>query len=140
MLDALSRAVAEPTGLPLFGSKRSPGLFVATSAARFAAQRCVEEALVRVLRQEPRGKTTQDICAITDKGLHYLLDQVSPHQVLEDLVRAVEGRQTQLQELTSAVRQAQGSLDGMRTATLQVIQQLHRCPDTPMPQGATAHA
>src|SRR5207302_9372379 len=86
MLDALSRAVAEPAGLPLFGSKRSPGLFVATSAARFAAQRCVDEHLVRVLRSEPRGKTTQDICAITDKGLQYLLTQVSPRQVLEDLV------------------------------------------------------
>src|SRR5437762_2455451 len=114
MLDALSRAVAEPTGLPLFGSKSSPGLFVATSAARFAAQRCLDEALVRVLRSEPRGKTTQDICAITDKGLHYLLHQASPRQVLEDLVGAVESRQAQLHELTHAVRQAQASLDGLR--------------------------
>jgi hypothetical protein len=128
MLDALSRAVAEPTGLPLFGNKTNPGLFVATSAARFAAQRCIDEALVRVLRSEQRGKTTQDICAITDKGMQYLLTQVSPRQVLEDLVRAVEARQAQLGEVVNAARQAQATLDGLRSAAQQVLAQVRPEP------------
>jgi hypothetical protein len=126
LLDALSRAAAEPAGLPLFGSKASPGLFVATSAARFAAQRCTDEGLVRVLRKEARGKTQQDICAITDKGLQYLLTQASPRQVLEDLVRAVEARQAQLGELTQAARQAQASLDGLKEVVRRVL--AHQSP------------
>jgi hypothetical protein len=124
VLDALSRAVAEPNGLPLYGSKTNPGLFVATSAARFAAQRCIDDALVRVLRSEQRGKATQDICAITDKGLQYLLSQVSPRQVLEDLVRAVEARQAQLHELVDATRQSQASLEALRSVAQQVLQRL----------------
>jgi hypothetical protein len=123
LLDALSRAAAEPAGLPLFGSKASPGLFVATSAARFAAQRCTDEGLLRVLRKEARGKTQQDICAITDKGLQYLLAQVSPRQVLEDLVRAVEARQAQLGELVHAARQAQASLDALKEVVRRVLAQ-----------------
>ncbi len=129
LLDALSRAAAEPTGLPLYGSKGSPGLFVATSAARFAAQRCLDEALVRVLRREPRGKSEQDICAITDKGLQYLLTQASPRQVLEDLVRAVEARQAQLGELVHAARQAQVSLDGLRDVVRRVLAQPEQAAD-----------
>src|SRR5437764_1231097 len=88
-----------------------PPVAAATSAARFAARRCIDDALVRVLRSETRGKTTHDICAITDKGLHYLLAQVNPRQVLEDLVRAVEARQAQLNDLVTAARQAQAGLD-----------------------------
>jgi hypothetical protein len=123
VLDALSRAAAEPAGLPLFGSKSSPGLFVATSAARFAARRCIDEALVRVLRSEPRGKTQQEICAITDKGLQFLLAQASPRQVLEDLLRAVEARQAQLGELVHTARQAQASLDGLKGMVRRVLTQ-----------------
>jgi hypothetical protein len=130
VLDALSRAVTEPTGLPLFGSKSNPGLFVATSAARFAAQRCIDDALVRVIRSEQRGKATQDICAITDKGMQYLLSQVSPRQVLEDLVRAVEARQAQLNDLVGAARQTQASLESLRAVADQV---LHQLPPTPAP-------
>lgn len=140
MLDALSRAVTEPTGLPLFGNKSSPGLFVATSAARFAAQRCLDDALVRVLRSEPRGKSTQEICAITDKGLNYLLTQVSPRQVLEDLVRAVESRQAQMNELVQAGRQAQASLEGLKAVAQQALQELRQRPELPPIKAADSAA
>src|SRR5439155_22129726 len=96
VLDALSRAVADPGGLPLYASKSTPGLFPTTPAARPAAQRCKEEEFVKVVRAEQRGKAVQEVCAITEKGLAYLLTRANTRQVLEDLVRALESRQAQL--------------------------------------------
>ncbi|MCI0462023.1 MAG: hypothetical protein L0Z62_34155 [Gemmataceae bacterium] len=114
LLDALSRAVADPAGLPLYASKSGPGLFPATAAARQTAERCKDEELVRVVRTETRGKVAQEVCAITDKGLAYLLTQASPRQVLEDLVRAVEAREGQLAELVAAVRAIVENLQALK--------------------------
>jgi hypothetical protein len=126
LLDALSRAVADPAGLPLYTSKSVPGLFPATAAARTAAQRCKDEQFVKVVRTESRGKAVQEVCAITDKGLAYLLTQASPRQVLEDLVRAVESRQAQLGELVAAARQTQSSLEAFKALAATVLQQVAR--------------
>src|SRR5947207_2786399 len=79
-----------------------------------AAQRCKDEALVKVVRTQTRGKAVQEVCAITEKGLAYLLSQVSPRQILEDLVRAVESRRAQLSELVEAARQTHDSLSAFR--------------------------
>jgi hypothetical protein len=125
LLDALSRAAADPAGVPLHASKSGPGLFPATAAARHAAQRCKEENLVKVVRTEARGKAVQEVCALTDKGLAYLLSQVSPRQLLEDLVRALEARQAQLADLVSAAREAQTSLEAFRALAGKVLQQLN---------------
>src|SRR5581483_804885 len=91
IVDALSRAAGDPAGLPLFGSKTSPGLFTATTAAcKEAAERCKADQFVQVVRTETRGKTAQEVCALTEKGLAFLLGQCSPRQVLEELVRGIE--------------------------------------------------
>jgi hypothetical protein len=135
LLDALSRAAADPAGLPLYASKSGPGLFPATAAARHAAQRCMEEALVKVIRTEARGKALQEVCALTDKGLAYLLSQVSPRQLLEDLVRAIEARQVQLADLVSAARQAQTSLEAFRALAGKVLQQLNSQGGAPLARG-----
>ena len=68
ILDALSRAVAEPAGLPLFKAKAAPGLFPATPAARQAAQRCKDDGYLDIVHTLPR-----EICAITDKGRAWLV-------------------------------------------------------------------
>jgi hypothetical protein len=126
VLEALTRAVADPGGLPLHGSKSVPGLFPASSAARQAAQRCKDEGLVRVVDTRARGKTVQEVCAITEKGLTYLLSQVNPRQVLEDLVRAVEARQEQVGELVAAARQTQSGFETLRTLAERVLQQVQQ--------------
>lgn len=110
ILDALSRAVAQPAGLPLFAAKTSPGLFPATSKARQAAQRCRDDGLIQVAAS-PRELTT-----ITDKGLNWLLSQSSPRQVLEDFVRVLEEKQSQAAELVAAAKQMAASLDSLRDA------------------------
>jgi hypothetical protein len=126
LLDALSRAAADPAGVPLYASKSAPGLFPATAAARHAARRCKDEDLVKVVRTEARGKAVQEVCALTDKGLAYLLSQVSPRQLLEDLVRAIEARQAQLADLVSAARATQTGLEAFRALAGKVLQQLNQ--------------
>jgi hypothetical protein len=124
VLEALSRAIADPAGVPLFTQKATPGLFNATSLARQAAQRCMEQNLLRVVRTEPCGKTVQEVCAITPKGLDHLLTHSNPRHVLEDLVRAVEARERQLGEMVVSARQAQAHLEGMRELTATVLRHL----------------
>jgi hypothetical protein len=82
VLDALGRAAVDPAGVPLHGNKKNPGLFAATATAKQAAQRCKDEGYLHVLRTETKGKTSTEVCALTEKGLAYLLAQVSPKQVL----------------------------------------------------------
>jgi hypothetical protein len=124
VLDALSRAVADPGGLPLFGTKKMPGLFTTTAAAKQVAQRCKDEGYLRVIASETTGKNVREICAITEKGLAYLLNQVSPKQVLEELVRTLEARQVQVGELVAAARQWQDGLNALRTTVEKVLQQI----------------
>jgi hypothetical protein len=124
VLDALSRAATDPTGLPLHGSKSLPGLFPTSPPARLAAQRCVAEGLLRVVRTETKGKAPLQYCAVTEKGLARLLDQVSPRQVLEDLVRTLEARQDQVGELVESARHWQAGLETLKDITRRVLEQL----------------
>src|SRR5262245_29621908 len=99
VLDALSRAAMEPTGVPLFTQKAPRGLFTGTALAKQAAKHCKEQDYVRVVRTETRGKTAQEVVTITDKGLDHLLSKKDVGQVLSDVVRAVEAREKQLTEV-----------------------------------------
>lgn len=126
ILEALSKAVADPAGVPLHGSKNVPGLFTTAAPAKQAAQRCKEEGYLRVVRTETNGKSEWEVCTLSEKGLTFLLSQVSPRQVLEDLVRAVEGRQTQLQEWLGVARQTQSSLEGLRSIAEKVLGEIQQ--------------
>jgi hypothetical protein len=124
LLDALGKAAAEPAGLPLFGGKTGPGLFPATAVARQAAQRGQDDGYLRGVATESAGKADQVVCAITEKGLEYLLQQTSPRQVLEDFVRAVEARREQVGELIAAARRMQTGLDALHATVAQVLPQV----------------
>ncbi len=121
VVEALSRAVAEPGGTPLFGTRSDPGLFPATAAARPAARKALDDGLLRVVRTETKGKATRELCAATDAGLRFLLDQVSPRQVLEDFVRALERREGQVAELLAAAGRMADTLDGLKAAVAVVL-------------------
>lgn len=124
LLDALGKAAAEPAGLPLFGGKAGSGLFPATAAARQAAQRARDEGYLRAAGTEPAVKAERIVCAITEKGLQYLLQQTSPRLVLEDFVRAVEARREQVGELIAGARRMQTSLDALHATVAQVLPQV----------------
>jgi hypothetical protein len=113
VLDALRRALAEPAGLPLHGTRSERALFANSAAGKRAAEECRANGYLRVLRTETNGKT-RELCGITDQGVAYLLAQVSPRGVLEDLLRAVEGREAQLDRLVAVAGQTHNELAGLK--------------------------
>lgn len=133
LLDGLSRAAADPAGVPLFGGKSSPGLFAANASGKALARRCQDEGLLRVVRTEAKGKAALDVCAITEKGLAYLLGQVSPRQVLEDFIRALEAKQSQAGELLLIARRMQAGIDALKLSAEKVLQQLQQPAAPPAP-------
>jgi hypothetical protein len=109
ILDALTRGAAEPTGLALFASKSTPGLFPPSSLGRPAAEKALKEGYIRVLSSEQRGKQAVELCAPTDAGLQFLLAKSNPREVLEDFVRVLEERKNEVRELlANAARMAVG--------------------------------
>jgi len=109
IVDALTRAAAQPAGVPLYPSKSEAGLFPSTAVARLAAKKAIDDGLITVVCGETRGKQTHEICIATEGGLKFLMDHVSPKQVLEDFVRLLEGRRDEVRELlATAARMAVG--------------------------------
>ncbi len=126
--DALSRAATEPEGCALFGSKSEAGLFPPTALAKSAAERCKNDGYLHVVRTENKGKLSRELCALTEKGRHFLLEQGDAREVLEDFVRVLESRQEEVSRLTESVKQMQQSLNGIHSAVGQI---LPRLADTP---------
>jgi hypothetical protein len=142
ILTALSRAAAAPAGVPLHGSKTNAGLFPSNAAGKQAAQRCQEDgylclvpdAEAPLLNGEAGGTITlakkksakAPLCTITEKGLAYLLSQVSPRQVLEDFVRALETRQGQADELLDLARQMRHNLEALKVNVDKVLRQTYQ--------------
>ena len=61
--------------------------------------------------------------ALTEKGSAYLLSQVSPKPVLEELVRTLQARQAQVDELVAAIHQWQAGLNSLQNTVEKVLQQ-----------------
>jgi hypothetical protein len=128
ILEALSQAAADPSGVPLHGNKAKPGLFGGSAAAKKAAQHCKEQNWLRVVRTEKRGQFEVEFCAITEEGLAYLISELSPKQVLEELVRALESRQQQVSALVASVHQTQASLDMLRATADKILRTFGTAP------------
>lgn len=140
ILEALKKALAEPAGLPLHGTKRLAGLFTASASAKHAAQICLEGGYLRILHRESKGKTAQEFCGLTEKGLAYVLSEASPKQVLEELVHTLQARQTLVAELVTAARQWQTGLDALQAAVEKVLQQIQTSPAAVPPAVAVGAA
>jgi hypothetical protein len=123
---ALRRAAVQPAGLPLHGV-RSPTLFPRSASGKKAAQLCKSEGYLQIVRSEIRGQTVHEICAITEKGLAYLLLQVSPKQVLEDLVRALHSQQAQVGELLATARHWQANIDQCKALVEKLLHKGSEC-------------
>jgi hypothetical protein len=130
ILDALTRAAAEPHGLPLYANKSDPGLFPGTAVARAAADRAKADGLVQVIDSEAKGRAVREVCVLTDKGRQFLHRHASPRQVLEDFVRVLEDRQTSVAQLTEAATRMEAGLSAMRSAVEQVLPRLADRPAT----------
>jgi hypothetical protein len=129
VLTSLARAASAGLGVPWHGGRSAPGLFPATAVGKQAAQRCRDEGLLRPTAEpapaagRPAGP---ELGEITDKGMAYLLSQVSPKQVLEDMVRALEAREAQVGQLLGAVRTMQTAFQALRSSAEQALSAANR--------------
>jgi hypothetical protein len=124
VLDALSRAALAPGGTPLVGTKTAPGLFPSTAVAKQAAQKARDDALLRQVTADPKGKADRDLYAATPAGIEFLLRHTSPKQVLDDLARAVEARHAQFTEWLTVARDTHAELAAVREILAQVVPKL----------------
>jgi hypothetical protein len=108
MVEALTRAAAEPSGLPLYMVRGQPGLFPRKSTGEAAARRCQDEGLIAL--------TPEQRAVITERGRKWLAEWSNPRQVIEDFLRVLERKQGQVAELASAAQQMAVSLDALRQA------------------------
>lgn len=122
LIDALSKAAAEPAGLPLFAARNEPGLF--PPAARVAAQKAVADGLLHVVQTDTKGKTIRERFGLTERGWEHLLTAMNPRQVLEDFVRVLESRQDEVGELLAAARHMAEHLHGLKDAVARVLPQV----------------
>ncbi len=154
VLAALSRAAAAAEAVPLHGNKSLPGLFPTSAAGKQAAQRCRDEGYLTPAGEpgafataggEPgasatagengagtatatltRKKTAIPLFAITDKGLAYLLSQVSPREVLEEFVRSLDTRKAAWGELNTLARRLLESTETLKVHVAKVLDQFPR--------------
>lgn len=140
IVEALQRALAEPDGLPLVTSKQTRGLFAGNAAGKQAAQDARAAGLVALRRTEPKGKSSTEYFALTDKGLACLLEQTSARPVLEALLLAMERCEGRLEEWTSEVARCRGALTGLRDLAEKVLTHLQKPDATLPPWSRNGHA
>jgi hypothetical protein len=101
LLDALGRLLASGGRMKLYGTGKSPALWVSRTAA---SQRLVHELTIRgfVALDDPHSGSCQ--CTLTELGRAWLLGAQSPRLLLEDLLRASEAACQQLRNLETACR------------------------------------
>jgi hypothetical protein len=86
LLDALRRAIAEPTEQRLFRSGKLPGLFTGrTSVYAEAASQALRDGLLEVVRSETKGKVTTDWVRPSPRGVLFVHEHESPLRPLEEV-------------------------------------------------------
>jgi hypothetical protein len=111
ILDGLGRAARAPHGTPLISARKAPGLFPASALGRQAADQACHDALLAPDAARAADPTSY---VITERGLAYLLDEISPRQVLDDVARAMDARGAQIADLIAATASLQSEWQGMQ--------------------------
>jgi hypothetical protein len=141
ILDAITLAASAPAGTPLYATKTGQGLFANSTAGKAAARKALDEGLLQVSRSEMVGKILTELVTATDRGLSWLVQAQSPKKVLEDFVRVLEARETQVNELLTQTQALRATLDGVKATVSQLLPQITSerlpAPDTRPPEHAS---
>jgi hypothetical protein len=114
ILEALARAAAQPEGTPLFSSKGVLGLFPKSAAGKPAAQKALAEHWLQ-------GDADGSLYVATNAGLNHLIDTQSPKAVLNDFVRVLEDRESQVQHLVNETERLADGLQSLRDVLGQML-------------------
>lgn len=100
-LEALSRAVADPTPRPLFGTKARPGVFIGSGAPlKAAAALCEQSGWVEATGEfEGKGKTRKPLYRITPAGARYVVEHAESAELLRDMLAVLDFKRERLQGL-----------------------------------------
>lgn len=120
ILDALVRAAAEPSGLPPYSTKSDRGLFPNTATGKAAARRALDEHMIQSTVTSANGNS-REVCTITERGFHHLIEHVSPRKILEDFVRVLEERREQVEELIQTAGRMAHNLEGLKTTIAALV-------------------
>jgi hypothetical protein len=126
ILSALTRAAASADGLPLYSNGKRAGLFGGTASARQAAQRCKDEGYLSTIERQKSGKSDGELCAITRKGLAYLLNQVSPKAVLEEISGTLKDYKLQVAELITLGAKVQQGIEAFQENVNKILEEAHK--------------
>ena len=141
LLAALTAAAADPAGVPLYTSKREPGLFAGPAGKPVAAKALADGLLELVPATGLRPG--REVAAVTPAGLAYLARHASPKDVLDDFVRVLEARQADVRRLTAEAGRLADGLCGLKTAVAAVLPRVTAAPvdrTGPLPREATMTA
>jgi len=102
VLEAIERALADPSPRKLHGTKASPGIFLASSAAaKAAAQRCLELGLIAACGELRTKSKVTPLYGIAPAGIKYLLD----HDPLRQLLAATQDGVARLAQTSADCQQ-----------------------------------
>jgi hypothetical protein len=91
VLEALERALADPTPRKMHGTKAKPGIFLsASAAAKAAASQCLERGLVRQIGQQGAGTKVTSVFGITPAGVALVLERSPMPRLLAAMLDATD--------------------------------------------------
>ncbi|HVW01887.1 MAG TPA: hypothetical protein VHB77_16160, partial [Planctomycetaceae bacterium] len=118
-LDALSRAVADPTPRPLFGTKAKPGVFIGSGQPlKAAAALCEQSGWLEATGEfEGKGKTRKPLYRVTAAGGRHVVEHAESAELLRDMLAVLDYKRERLQGLHEELASLQ-KLIGQQTEVL----------------------
>jgi hypothetical protein len=118
-LEAIERALADPTPRKLHGTKANPGIFLASSAAaKAAAQLCLERGLIVPCGEQRTKSKTTPLYGIGPAGVGYLLER----DPLRQLLTATQDGVTRLAQTSAECQQTLARVQQQAAKLQEVVQ------------------
>ena len=119
VLEAMERALADPTPRKLHGTKANPGIFLASSAAaKAAAQLCLERGLIAPCGQQRTKSKAVALYGLAPAGIAYLLE----HDPLRQLLTATHDAVARLAKTSADCQQTLASVQQQAAQLQEVVQ------------------
>ncbi len=119
VLEAIQRALADPTPRKLHGTKANPGIFLASSAAaKAAAQQCLERGLIVPCGEQRTKSKSVPLYGIASAGVSYLLE----HDPLRQLLTATEDGVSRLARTSADCQQTLAGVQEQVARLQEVVQ------------------
>lgn len=131
LLEALRKALADPSEHRLYRSGKLPGLFAGKGGTAGAgAAWAMRDRLLEVTRTETRGKTSSDWVRLTPRGVDFLYQWESPvltlHALRETLQASHQAVPTWLASMTATLAELERRLTGEAEQWQQRLEGLER--------------